>query len=105
MTPRAYTTVLAWAAREGLREHMACLQLLHVVEPAPGVLLLCLPVARRGYHGCYLHLGRATKRAVWWLDRLHAGGYTVSIGLDQVRAREWLRWHLERAPRREKAAA
>lgn len=44
-----------------------------------GVPDLCLPVARKGYHGLYLELkrfgGKLSEDQKWWLDQLNAQGY------------------------------
>ena len=50
----------------------------------PGVPDLCLPVARKGYHGLYIELkrrrgGRASEEQVWWLTQLRDEGYCAAI--------------------------
>ena len=57
--------VMLWAAAQAQLRHNEALRLLHVVQPERGVVLLCLPVARGGYHGCYVAMGRRNKRAEW----------------------------------------
>lgn len=58
-----------WYARMGLK---------------PGVPDLCLPVARRGFHGLYIELkalkgGRLERKQIAWLESLQAQGYFAVV--------------------------
>lgn len=63
-----------------------------------GVLDLCLPVARRGFHGLFIEMktaqGRPSKAQKWWMERLKAEGYHVEVckGFDE--GRKVLEWYL-----------
>lgn len=49
----------------------------------PGVPDLCLPVARRGYHGLYIEMkisgGRVSKEQRQWLAAAEADGYMTAV--------------------------
>ena len=50
----------------------------------PGVPDICLPVARKGYHGLYIELkradgGRPTDNQKWWIARLEEQGYRAVV--------------------------
>ncbi len=51
-----------------------------------GLLDMCLPVARGGYHGLYIELkvtgGRVTKEQRWWIEKLGEQGYRVEVCYD-----------------------
>ena len=48
-----------------------------------GLLDMCLPVPRGGYHGLYLELkvkgGRLTKEQKWWIEKLREQGFRVEV--------------------------
>lgn len=73
-----YATVGAMLRKEGARK---------------GILDLCLPVARKGYHGMYIEMkkrrgGVVSPEQKWWIDALTAQGYKVTVchGFDAARA-------------------
>ena len=49
----------------------------------PGVPDLCLPVARRGYHGLYVEMkskkGKTTEKQDEWLEHLSSEGYLTAV--------------------------
>jgi hypothetical protein len=48
----------------------------------PGVPDICLPVARRGYHGLYIELkarGKPTAGQLEWIDALNEQGYAAAV--------------------------
>lgn len=58
----------------------------------PGVPDICLPVARKGFHGLYIELkygkNKATQAQTWWLDALSRQGYYSHVcrGWEEARA-------------------
>lgn len=56
----------------------------------PGMLDMCLPVPRKGYHGLYIELkverNKPTEKQMQWLQQLNAQGYlaVVKWGADAV---------------------
>lgn len=65
----------------------------------PGVPDLCIPVAKRGFHGLYIEMkygkNKPTDKQLEWLDVLNANGYkaVVCYGFDQ--AKETIDWYME----------
>lgn len=64
-----------------------------------GVPDLCLPVARRGYHGLYIELkiagGRLSEAQQGWLSVLGEQGYLCRVIVESLdEARSLLRWYL-----------
>jgi len=63
-----------------------------------GVADLCLPAARRGYHGLYLEMksegGVTTKEQKEFLLGVSAEGYCAVIAQGVDEARAWLEWYL-----------
>lgn len=60
-----------------------------------GVLDLCLPVARGGYHGLFIELkrrkgGKISLEQSWWIDHLFAQGYLCDVCYGWDEARETL---------------
>lgn len=64
----------------------------------PGVPDLCLPVARRGFHGLYIELkagkNTATPEQLAWIEALNAQGYHARCCTGWESARETLSWYL-----------
>lgn len=65
----------------------------------PGVPDLCLPVARRGYHGLYVEMKRDDKAPVSedqtrWLDWLAEQGYCALLCVGADDAIEQIEWYL-----------
>ena len=81
-----YACLMRWAAHESRAAHPS-LALLHLAIFTPTVRLVALPVARKGAHGLYLHLGhRVTKAAAWWHARLRTAGFLVLVCADWTEA-------------------
>ena len=63
-----------------------------------GVADLCLPAARRGYHGLYIEMkseeGVATKEQKEFLRGVSGEGYCAVIAQGVDEARAWLEWYL-----------
>ena len=63
-----------------------------------GVADLCLPAARRGYHGLYLEMksetGAATEEQKEFLRSVSAEGYCAVIAQGVEEARETLEWYI-----------
>ena len=62
------------------------------MEPGlrPGVLDLCLPVARQGYHGLYIELkvgkNEPSQKQLEWIRKLRGEGYRCEVIWDSVAA-------------------
>lgn len=64
----------------------------------PGVPDLCLPVARRGYHGLYIEMktenGRTSDAQDWWIEQLNAQGYFAEVCHGWQSAVKVIEWYL-----------
>lgn len=65
-----------------------------------GVPDLCLPVARRGYHGLYIEMKKKNKSStsdnqVWWIEQLNKQGYMAVICKGADEAIKTIKWYLE----------
>lgn len=66
-----------------------------------GVPDLCIPIARRGYHGAYIELKREDGRGLTsesqkkWLAVLAEEGYFAEICTGFEQAKERIRWYLD----------
>ena len=64
-----------------------------------GVPDLCLPVARKGYHGLYIEMkakgGKVTVEQGEWLKALGNQGYLTLVGWDWVKTAEEIKKYLE----------
>jgi len=74
---------LLFAIPMGGKRHPRVGQKLKESGAKKGVLDICLPVARHGYHGLYLELkvkGRyPSKEQKWWIEKLREQGYRVEV--------------------------
>lgn len=63
-----------------------------------GVPDICLPVARRGYHGFYIELkaegGRATEAQAGWIEALRRQGYFAVVREGWIEAQAEIEWYL-----------
>lgn len=66
-----------------------------------GVPDLCLPVARRGFHGLYIEMkfgsGKTTKKQEEFMTLLRQQGYKTAVAYGAEQAREVIRHYLARA--------
>jgi hypothetical protein len=65
-----------------------------------GVPDLCLPVARRGYHGCYIEMKRSKREKpsaeqTEWIAGLTNEGYCARVCYGADEAIELLTWYME----------
>lgn len=65
-----------------------------------GILDLCLPIARHGFHGLYMELkispNKPTVEQLAWIDALTVQGYFVTVVYDDpAEAIRILEWYLE----------
>lgn len=66
----------------------------------PGVPDLCLPVARKGFHGLYIELkrqkgGRVSESQTQWLQALQAQGYKAAVCFGWEQAANALKAYLK----------
>ena len=58
----------------------------------PGMLDICLPVARDGYHGFYWEMkvkpNKPSEEQEWWMEQLAKQGYKVGWGYGQDEAKK-----------------
>jgi hypothetical protein len=63
-----------------------------------GIPDICLPVARRGFHGLYIELkadkGKASEKQGEWIDKLLAEGYNAGICRGWKQAVDCILWYL-----------
>lgn len=63
-----------------------------------GVPDLCLPVARRGYHGLYVEMkrkgGRVSKEQGRWVEELKSQGYAAKVCFGFEEAVETIKWYM-----------
>lgn len=67
-----------------------------------GVPDLCLPVARKDYHGLYIELktetGRTSYEQNFWIEQLTAQGYFVHVAHGWESAVRVIEWYLYKSP-------
>lgn len=67
---------------------------------SPGAPDLCIPLARRGYHGLYIELkkedrvGGLSEAQEFWLARLTAEGYLAEVHYGFTSAKERIAWYV-----------
>lgn len=83
---------------EGKRANGTVLKAAGVIAGIPD---LCLPVARRGYHGLYIEMkfgeNKPTKQQIEVMTRLKEQGYKVCTAYSVDEARSVIRYYLARA--------
>lgn len=91
-----------YAIPNGGARHIAVAVKLKAEGVKPGVPDTCLPVARRGYHGCYIEMkssdGRVSPEQKERLTALAADGYAVTVARDWTDAAAFLAWYLDSLP-------
>ena len=75
---------LLYAIPNGGYRHQTTANRLKATGVKAGVPDMCLPVARKGYHGLYIELkradgGRPTDNQKWWIARLEEQGYRAVV--------------------------
>ena len=63
-----------------------------------GVPDLCIPVAKRGFHGLYIEMkygkGKPTEKQLEWLDMLNGNGYKAVVCYGFDHAKETIDWYM-----------
>lgn len=89
---------LLYAVPNGGNRNLSVARKLKSEGVRAGVADLCLPAARRGYHGLYLEMkseeGSATKEQKEFLHGVSEEGYCAVIAHGMEEAREVLEWYL-----------
>jgi hypothetical protein len=92
---------LLYAIPNGGHRHPAVAAKLRAEGVRAGVLDLCLPAARRGYHGLYLEMKSADGKLTDLQKAFRAGvmteNYYVAVCYSATEAIQALRWYLELA--------
>jgi hypothetical protein len=92
---------LLFAIPNGGQRHPAVAAKLRAEGVRPGVPDLCLPVASRGYHGCWLELkvgrNRPTVHQIAWCDALREQGHFVATVYDDAAVvLDIIAWYLDK---------
>lgn len=89
---------------EGKRTHATAAKMKRI-GLKKGVLDICLPVARGGFHGCYIEMkavgGRATPEQREYLDALRSEGYFAALCVGHEAAQDTILGYINGAYKRE----
>ena len=93
---------LLYAVPNGGKRNRRVAEKLKAEGVLPGVLDLCLPVARSGYHGLYIEMkhgdNKLSKPQSKFAQGVIAEGYCVAVCYSSKEATATLRWYIGMSP-------